>query len=96
MPNKEFLIALYLINSVKNYIMKLAKKVFLLVPVLTIVFACFTASVFAVGNPVDSDLSNTAGTNSGKSHLDIYLFIVALLVICMIVPFFENRNKKAS
>jgi hypothetical protein len=48
-------------------------------------------------NRIDSDLSNTAGTNSGKSHLDIYLFIVALLVICIIIPYWKNKpsSKKA-
>lgn len=75
--------------------MKLVKKVVVLTPVLTLMFALFAVNVFAVGNPVDSDLSNTAGTNSGKSHLDIYIFIVALLVLCIVVPFYEDRNKKA-
>lgn len=78
------------------YIMKLAKKISVLTPVLTVLFVLISASVFAVGNPVDSDLSNTAGSNSGKSHLDIYAFVVALLILCVIVPFFENRNKKTS
>lgn len=50
----------------------------------------------AAGNPLDSDLSNTAGTNSGKSHLDIYIFIVALLVLCVIVPFFEKKKDRAT
>ena len=76
--------------------MKLTSKIALLTPVLTLVFVLLTSVVFAVGNPVDSDLSNTAGTNSGKSHLDIYAFIVALLILCVIVPFFEKKDKKAS
>ena len=74
--------------------MKLIKKLSILTPALTLIFILFAVNVFAAGNPVDSDLSNTAGSNSGKSHLDIYLFIVALLVLCVVVPFFENRNKK--
>ena len=74
--------------------MKLIKKVAQLTPVLTVLFVLFAANVFAIGNPVDSDLSNTAGSNSGKSHLDIYLFIVGLLVLCVIVPYFEKRNKR--
>ncbi|MEJ6980338.1 hypothetical protein WG906_07745 [Pedobacter sp. P351] len=76
--------------------MNIAKKITALSSLLTLVFILFCANAFAVGNPVDSDLSNTAGTNSGNSHLDIYVFIVALLVLCVVVPFFENKNKKSS
>ncbi len=63
-------------------------KAFLLTLIISIVSA---ANGFA--NRIDSDLSNTAGTNSGKSHLDIYLFIVALLVICVVIPFWEDKHK---
>lgn len=76
--------------------MKLTKKISVLTPVLTFVMVLLCALNAFAGNPVDSDLSNRAGTNSGNSHLEIYLFIVALLVLCVIVPFFENKNKKSS
>lgn len=65
------------------------KSSFLIVAILLSVLNSF-------GNPVDSDLSNRAGTNSGNSHLDIYIFIVALLVLVVLVPFFEKRNKNSS
>jgi len=71
--------------------MKLIKKSSL----LTIAILLSVLNSFA-GNPVDSDLSNRAGTNSGNSHLDIYIFIVALLVLVVIVPFFEKRSKSSS
>lgn len=72
--------------------MKLAKKFVAFTSVSALVLFS-TLNAFA-GNPVDSDISNTAGTNSGNSHLDIYLFIVALLVLVVVVPFFEDKNKK--
>ena len=72
--------------------MRLAKNF----SVLTILLVVFSITGFAAGNPIDSDLSNTAGTNSGKSHLDIYIFIVLLLIACVVVPFIEGKNKKAS
>jgi hypothetical protein len=75
--------------------MKSVKKISALV-VATLLFLANSASVFAVGNPVDSDLSNTAGSNSGKSHLEIYAFIVVLLIICIIAPFFENKKRPVS
>jgi hypothetical protein len=71
--------------------MNSVKKVFALIPVLIL-----SALNGFAGNPVDSDLSNRAGTNSGNSHLDIYIFIIALLVVCVIVPFIEEKNKRAS
>lgn len=75
--------------------MKIAKKIsaFVVTAVLMLVSA---VSAFAVGNPVDSDLSNTAGSNSGKSHFDIYAFIIVLLIICIVVPFFEKKKTKVS
>lgn len=60
--------------------------------VFTVILSVMNAFT-AFSNPIDSDLSNTAGTNSGKSHLDIYLFIVALLVICVVIPFWEDKRK---
>lgn len=75
--------------------MKLIKNISRLAPVLTIMFLLFSA-VNSFSNPVDSDLSNRAGTNSGNSHLDIYIFIVALLVLCVVIPFFEKKNNKSS
>ena len=76
--------------------MKLLNKISVISRVLTAFAVLFAVDVFAVGNPVDSDLSNRAGTNSGNSHLDIYLFIIALLILCIIVPFFENKNKNTA
>jgi hypothetical protein len=73
--------------------MKLISKITAL---FTICLLFGATAVSAAGNPIDSDLSNTAGSNSGKSHLDIYLFIVALLVLCVIVPFFEKKKDRAS
>lgn len=67
----------------------------LILATLTVIFLTVVDS-FAAGNPVDSDLSNRAGTNSGNSHLDIYIFIIALLVLCVIVPFFEDKSRKTS
>lgn len=75
-----------------KYIMKLAKNIIAFASVLA--FVLFSSVNAFAGNPVDSDISNTAGTNSGNSHLDIYLFIVALLVLVVVVPFFEDKNKK--
>lgn len=72
--------------------MKLITKISAL---LTVCFLFVAANVSAAGNPIDSDLSNTAGSNSGKSHLDIYIFIVALLVICVVVPFLEKKKDKS-
>ncbi len=60
---------------------------------LTLVLSVMSAVSALANNPIDSDLSNTAGSNSGKSHLDIYLFIVALLVICVIIPYWEDKRK---
>jgi hypothetical protein len=62
---------------------------------ITLVILFSVTRVFAAGNPVDSDLSNTAGSNSGKSHLDIYIFIVLLLVVCIVIPFFEKKKRRA-
>jgi hypothetical protein len=73
--------------------MKLINKITVL---FTICLLFCATAVSAAGNPIDSDLSNTAGSNSGKSHLDIYIFIVALLVLCVIVPFFEKKKDRAS
>jgi hypothetical protein len=70
--------------------MNLLKKVFVLTPVFILVSVINCLA----GNPVDSDLSNRAGSNSGNSHLDIYIFIIVLLVVCVIVPFIEDKNKK--
>ena len=64
--------------------------------ILTVLLLVWNVVGTFAGNPVDSDLSNRAGSNSGNSHLDIYLFIVALLLLCIIVPYFEKKNKKFS
>ena len=73
--------------------MKLIKNISRLAPIFSALLLLL--SVTAVGNPIDSDLSNTAGTNSGNSHLDIYIFIIALLVLCVVVPFFEKDKNSA-
>ena len=45
--------------------MKLIKNISRLAPIFSALLLLL--SVTAVGNPIDSDLSNTAGTNSGTS-----------------------------
>jgi len=59
---------------------------------VTLMLSVISAYSFAV-NPIDSDLTNSAGSNSGKSHLDIYLFIVSLLVLCVVIAYWEDRQK---
>lgn len=44
-------------------------------------------------NYVDSDLSNVAGSNSGKAHADIYIFILAMLILSVIAAYLEDRVK---
>ncbi|WP_040298909.1 hypothetical protein [Arcticibacter svalbardensis] len=52
-------------------------------------------SSFAV-NVVDSDLSNTAGSNSGHSNATIYAFIVIFLILAATAPFYDKKAKKSS
>lgn len=52
-------------------------------------------SSFAV-NVVDSDLSNTAGSNSGHENLTIYAFIVVFLILAATAPFYDKKNKKST
>lgn len=59
----------------------------------TLVLTFFnTLNTFA-GNVIDSDMSNTAGSNLGNSHLDIYIFIIALLILCLVIPYWEDKQK---
>ena len=46
---------------------------------------------FAV-NAVDSDLSNSAGSNRGKDHLGMYVAICLFLVLAAVIPFVEKRK----
>lgn len=69
-----------------KYFQKAALSIF---AILLTVFNSFA------GNPVDSDMSNTAGTNSGNSHLEIYLFIVALLVLVVVVAYTQKGRNSA-
>ncbi|WP_069658573.1 hypothetical protein [Arcticibacter eurypsychrophilus] len=50
-------------------------------------------SSFAV-NVVDSDLSNTADSNSGHSNATIYAFIVIFLILAATAPFYDKKGKK--
>jgi hypothetical protein len=50
-------------------------------------------SSFAV-NVVDSDLSNTAGSNSGHENLTIYMFIIVFLILAATAPFYDKKSKK--
>lgn len=45
-------------------------------------------------NAVDSDLSNSAGSNSGKDHTGLYIFLCLFLVLAAVVPYFEKRSKE--
>jgi len=46
---------------------------------------------FAI-NAVDSDMSNSAGSNSGKDHAGMYIFICLFLVLAAVIPFFEKKK----
>jgi hypothetical protein len=49
-------------------------------------------NTFAI-NAADSDLSNSAGSNSGKNHAGMYIAICLFLVLAAVIPFFEKRKK---
>lgn len=48
-------------------------------------------NTFAI-NASDSDLSNSAGSNSGKDHLGMYVAICLFLVLAAVIPFVEKRK----
>ena len=61
------------------------------------VFFTFSFILFAAYNSfaldvIDSDLSNSAGSNSGKDHAGMYFFICLFLVLAAIVPYLENKR----
>lgn len=45
-------------------------------------------------NVVDSDLSNTAGSNRGHENLTIYAFIVVFLILAATAPFYDKKGNK--
>lgn len=61
--------------------------------IFTLALTVFNSLNTFAGNVIDSDMSNTAGTNLGNSHLDIYIFIIALLILCLIIPYWEDKQK---
>lgn len=63
------------------------------VVVFTLIISILSTVDTSARNVVDSDMSNTAGSNLGKSHLDIYLFIVGMLVLCLVIPYWEDKQK---
>lgn len=48
---------------------------------------------FAI-NVVDSDLSNTAGSNRGHENLTIYVFIIIFLILAATAPFYDKKGNK--
>lgn len=47
---------------------------------------------FAV-NAVDSDLSNTAGSNSGHINVSPFILVVVFLVLAATAPFYTKRKR---
>lgn len=61
---------------------------------LTFVALFIVLNTMAV-NVVDSDMSNTAGSNAGNAHLGFYLAICALIIASVIMPFIGKKEEKA-
>ena len=72
--------------------MKLLKSSGIKKSFFTILFAMIFVCRSAAQNVVDSDLSNSAGTNEGKDQLGMYIFIVLLLVLSVVVAYREKRQ----
>lgn len=49
-------------------------------------------STFAV-EAADSDVSNTAGSNSGHINISPFILVVLFLILAATAPFYENRKK---
>lgn len=69
--------------------MKLLKKTLFTLTLL----AAVSFNSFAV-NVVDSDLSNTAGSNRGHENLTIYSFIIIFLILAATAPFYDKKGGK--
>ncbi len=52
---------------------------------------CTTASAFAV-NVADSDLSNTAGSNIGKSNVSAFVLVVLFLILAATAPLYTKKR----
>jgi hypothetical protein len=72
--------------------MKFFNSSFLMKAGSMMVFAVFFVMQSFATNPVDSDLSNSAGSNEGKDQLGMYIFIVLLLVLSVVVAYREKRQ----
>ncbi len=72
--------------------MKLLKSSGIKKSFFTILFAMIFVCRSVAQNAVDSDLSNSAGTNEGKDQLGMYIFIVLLLVLSVVVAYREKKQ----
>lgn len=58
----------------------------------TLVFLCFSVvNSFAV-NVADSDISNTAGSNSGHQNIAPFILVVLFLLLAATAPFYTKRK----
>lgn len=72
--------------------MKLLKSSGIKKSFFTVLFAMIFVFRAAATNVVDSDLSNSAGTNEGKDQLWMYLFIVSFLVLSVILAYRKEKQ----
>lgn len=58
----------------------------------TLLFMAFgAASSFAV-NVADSDLTNTAGSNSGHQNISPFILVVLFLLLAATAPFYTKKK----
>ena len=72
--------------------MKILKSYSVKKSFLTVLFATIFVFHSLAQNVVDSDISNSAGSNEGKDQLGMYIFIVLLLVLSVVVAYREKKQ----
>jgi len=73
------------VTSMKSYINKV---------LFTLAIITLTAYNSFALNAADSDMSNSAGSNAGKEHLGMYIFICLFLVLAAFGPRIDRASKK--
>ncbi len=59
----------------------------------TLVFLGFSAGGSFAINVADSDLSNTAGSNSGHQNVSPFILVVIFLLLAATAPFYTKKKK---
>ena len=65
----------------------LAKKIF-----YTLLFLGFTVTNSFAVNVADSDISNTAGSNSGHQNVSPFILVVLFLILAATAPLYEKKR----